>query len=479
MRPHRLLTLVVCACSVAAGVVIGNAGVAADNPHDGTAGDVIAHWTPARVASAVPRDLVVDSRGLGYLRSSNGGLTPYGHSQRAQLEQLPTGTPIPHAKPGGGGNDSTAPSVTEAVPSAGATTGGTVEIAATITDASGIRSVSITVSSGVTSQTFAANDLGGNRYGATITGFTDGTWAYTIVARDASKGAGNTATFGPIAFLVDTGGGGPVDPGVVVNSPWTKPGDLQLAAGRILFEMPTIRGKRTTWNAYVCSGTVVTDTNSNASVILTAAHCVYDDVAKAFARNVLFIPDQDETTGTGTDSDCGNDPIGCWSPSHGVVDANWTTQTFPANVEWDYAYYVVPNTGSSSNGLDSLESSVNELTIHFNTGVEGNVTHALGYSYSDDPNFMYCSEVAEIEGSVNWWLPNCDLSGGSSGGPWVQPMNPSTGAGPIVSVNSWGYTTGPGMAGPHLDNSAECVFAQANSGATPVDGGVVVSGCTG
>jgi hypothetical protein len=73
------------------------------------------------------------------------------------------------------------------------------------------------------------------------------------------------------------------------------------------------------------------------------------------------------------------------------------------------------------------------------------------------------------EGSVNWWLPSCDLSGGSSGGPWAQPMDESEGNGPVISVNSWGYTNQPGMAGPKLSgSSASCVFGVATS--TPLTG---------
>jgi hypothetical protein len=63
------------------------------------------------------------------------------------------------------------------------------------------------------------------------------------------------------------------------------------------------------------------------------------------------------------------------------------------------------------------------------------------------------------EGTDNWWLPSCDLSGGASGGPWIQPMAESSGSGPIISVNSWGYTNSSGMAGPFLvGTSAECLF---------------------
>ncbi len=40
---------------------------------------VIDHWTKARRDVARPRDLVIDSRGLGYLRRPDGSFEPYGH----------------------------------------------------------------------------------------------------------------------------------------------------------------------------------------------------------------------------------------------------------------------------------------------------------------------------------------------------------------------------------------------------------------
>jgi len=81
---------------------------------------------------------------------------------------------------------------------------------------------------------------------------------------------------------------------------------------------------------------------------------------------------------------------------------------------------------------------------------------------------MYCAEDMTTEGTANWWLPSCELSGGSSGGAWMQkgPGSDQYGSdigdtGWIMSVNSWGYTTSSGMAGPKLGrswSSAECVF---------------------
>ena len=135
--------------------------------------------------------------------------------------------------------------------------------------------------------------------------------------RTTSAQRGNTTTTTstrspstPVAAAAD---------GDVANAPWTGGGTVQNAAGRIYFEMPTNNRARS-WAAYVCSGTVAEDATTGRSVIITAAHCVYDDVHKAFARNVLFIPNQDGTTGTRTDTNCGNDPMGCWTPSFGVVD---------------------------------------------------------------------------------------------------------------------------------------------------------------
>ena len=108
----------------------------------------------------------------------------------------------------------------------------------------------------------------------------------------------------------------------------------------------------------------------------------------------------------------------------------------------------------------------------------GDATTALGYSYDVDPNFMYCAEAMGTEGSTNWWLPHCELSGGSSGGPWIQPMDASAGSGPIISVNSWGYTNQPGMAGPKLSGtSAECLFGVATSTTTTTQARGVVRSC--
>lgn len=334
------------------------------NPGTDRASEVAAFWTAERMAAAQPRDLVLDERGLAYLRAADGSLRPYGHSTPAG----PTAKPVEQGKPAGGG--------------------------------------------------------------------------------------GGTKTT------------------VVKNSRWPGTGTVQTAAGRIYFYMPDDTKALV---GYVCSGTVVTDETLDRSIILTAAHCVYDDEHDVFASNVMFIPNQ-AASGTPTDRDCSNDVLGCWTPTHGVVDVQWTNYVFPNNIAWDYAYYVVPTSGAhtagTSGGDDSLEVAAKSLSISFKPPLTGAMTHALGYSYSNDPYFMYCAQGMSTNGSANWWLSSCGLSGGASGGPWMQPVD--NGNGPVISVNSWGYNGQPGMAGPKLSGTtAEKLFIAART-STPTDGGVIV-----
>lgn len=456
---------------LAAFAIAASAAVASSASASPATDRVADHWTPERIAQAQPRDIVMDARGLSYLRLKGGVLKPYGHSAPARVTAAPAARPVPSAKPGGGGGDSAPPAIDAWSPAAGETIGADHVFAATVTDdGSGVRSVSFVIRypDGRSQSFAAAKSSGSDEWTVSFTGFWDGSWSWEIVAKDNGAKGGNTEIVGPISFSVDTGGGsGGGDPSVVTNAPWTGGGTVQTAAGRIYFEMPA-NPKATRWNGYVCSGTVVTDGRTDASIVLTAAHCVYDDARKVFARNVMFIPDQDGTSGAGTDRDCSNDPLGCWVADFGVVDSDWSSRTWPDNIPWDYGYYVATpdgfDDGSDAPGEKSLEVEAKSLAMQFSTPTLDDPTHALGYSYSDDPNFMYCSEGLGVNGTANWWLSQCGLGGGSSGGPWMQPVN--GGNGTVISVNSWGYSSSPGMAGPKLSGtSAECVKEAAETSA--------------
>lgn len=439
---------------------------------------VVEHWTPQQRAAAIPRVLVIDQRGLGYLRRPDGSLQPYGHQIAAEAYK---GTIAPMARPGGADSDTTSPTISNLDPALGDTIGTSHTFRANVTDDNGIRSVTFVIRypDGTRTSSFSAiKESGSDEWSLTIQGFSESTqWAWWVEAKDTAKKGGNTSTSPSVDFSVDSsgssGGAGSTGPDTVTNTVWSEGGAIQTAAGRIYFEMPANSKWKGPWQGYVCSGTVVNDETTGRSTILTAAHCTYDDVNKAFARNVLFIPDQANTSGSDTDQNCSNDPLGCWVPDYGVVDTEWTTRTFPDNIAWDYAFYVVDDSSahSPSPGNTVLDSTAGALSIDFftayvNDGVDGagsiDFTHGLGYSYNNDPDFMYCAEDMTTKGQANWWLPSCELSGGASGGPWVQPMNLSAGSGPVISVNSWSYTTSPGMAGPKL-LQAECLFTTAKT----------------
>ncbi|MEZ5448961.1 MAG: hypothetical protein R3E89_08145 [Thiolinea sp.] len=167
---------------------------------------------------------------------------------------------------------------------------------------------------------------------ANIRGFVSGDWTWTITAQDTARKGGNTAN-STIHFTVDLddsdgGGSGGGSSDAVSDAPWETEGAIKTRTGRLFFEMPGNPKRKGPWGGYVCSGSVV-DTAEGRSIILTAAHCVYDDVNKAFARNVLFIPNQDATTGAGTDRDCSNDPLGCWVADFAVVDTAGRSAVFP------------------------------------------------------------------------------------------------------------------------------------------------------
>jgi hypothetical protein len=450
---------------------------------------VIEHWTPERLKAAKPRDLFLDAQGKAYMGDKKSGFSPYGQS--------------PNNETGAG------PDISNMSPADGATLGASSTFSAEVIDdstgdSSGVRSVSIVIQyPNGNSEAFRARNSSGNTWSVNLSGFSDSpNWAWWVEAKDKAKQGGNRSTSAVFNFSVSTGSEPPVDPpeeppadGVIENAQWpgssNNGGVVQSAAGRIYFEMPNNSKRKGPWSGYVCSGTVIFDgdngideildgnnINNQRGIIITAAHCAYDDVNKAFARNVLFIPNQGATTGSGTDSNCSNDPMGCWAPHFAVVDDDWSSRTFPNNIPWDYAYYVVADSGAhSGTGVESgLQAAAGNMHVSFATpySYDGNpgassidYTHALGYSYSEDPNFMYCAQDMTTEDykvgqTENWWLANCGLSGGSSGGPWVQPM--ASGDGPIISVNSWGYTTTPGMAGPFLHtSSAECLYIIAES----------------
>jgi hypothetical protein len=375
-------------------------------------------------------------------------------------------------------------------------------------DGTGVKSVCLQLRDHVNSLSdcFELVNVGRDVYELTFDGFDayEGmTWSYRVRSKDKAKNRVNTPWADFIINISgkgqsqeeeeerdvgagDSGGGTGVLTEEVSDESWPYGGLVQKSTGRILFFFDG--------NAYVCTGTVLDDEVEDRTVILTAAHCAYQYRPQGgrFAEHALFIPDQDSTIGTKSDETCSNDPYGCWIPAFAVVDYRWTQQGFPNSVPYDYAFYVIPNDihahekGYLHYGSNPPSQLLPEVAEPIPVDWEYNhyasdFTTGLGYSFDKDPDFRYCagdmSTKFGIKTYENLWIGVCEMTGGSSGGPWMVNTD-SEGRGTVVSVNSWGYTSSSGMAGPNLSTGeAKCMYEKAKSRSLYDYGGLIVTDC--
>ena len=235
---------------------------------------------------------------------------------------------------------------------------------------------------------------------------------------------------------------------------------------------------------FLCTGTLVDGANDRA-IIATAAHCVYDIESGTFPEYVMFIPGQDDGEGDSSDTNCSNDPNGCFYPVLGVIPSEYSDTNNVNGFQFDYAFYVAPDTDSGrDNGPDrdtfggDSYKSLKPMGITFQGMQYGENTHLFGYPGTRDPRFMYTEGQADISPlTIGGWYVMCSgLSGGASGGPWTQ-SDPSTGEIVVAGVSAWGWTNGdPGMGSPPYDTGgAECVYNDAVS--AEMNGGNIVAQC--
>jgi hypothetical protein len=250
------------------------------------------------------------------------------------------------------------------------------------------------------------------------------------------------------------GGGG----GGVTGASWTKGGAILKASGKVYFVMGS--------SAYVCSGSVATDSRSGKSLVLTAGHCAYDEVARAFATNWLFIPEFDSAP-TFT---CANTTYGCWTADALVVHNGFASAggfNTQATVH-DFAFAVVGAGGKS--GTAQLDATVGSFPISVSGTNAGDTLYAFGYPAAGKyhgNDLTYCSGkiiTDSLNSNLTWGMP-CGMTGGSSGGPWLKGFNETTGSGTLNSLNSYGYSGIKNMYGPKFNSNTQAVYNAAN-GAT-------------
>lgn len=259
------------------------------------------------------------------------------------------------------------------------------------------------------------------------------------------------------------GGGGGSGGSTVTGASWSGGGKMLTTTGRALFTMGG--------TDYICSGSVVADGSASQAIVLTAGHCVVENDG-TFATNWLFIPSFD----TSPSYTCSRTTYGCWVADALYADAAFATAGGfnTTAVQHDWAFAVV-SAGDRDGG--QLDAKVGSFPIQYSGVARGDTLSAFGYPAAGKyrgNDLVYCrGPLGEDAGTGNTtWSMACDMTGGSSGGPWVKATNTTTYADAVLSsLNSYGYSGVKNMYGPKFNANTKAVFDAADKGS--ISSGVV------
>jgi hypothetical protein len=219
----------------------------------------------------------------------------------------------------------------------------------------------------------------------------------------------------------------------VIGASWNLGGLVKEVTGKVVFTLDS--------GDYICTGTVVTDNTSNRSIVISAGHCAYDwGTAGGFARNWMFIPDFDQSP-TYT---CAQTAYGCWTASALVVSSGFANAGSFSDtaVQYDWSFAVITQPGTKNGSLDG---TVGSLPLQASSMTTGTQVFDFGYPAAGryhGSDLIYCADQVFTDPGVNnkTYGIDCNMTGGSSGGPWFSDFASSTGdSGTIRAVNSYGY----------------------------------------
>ena len=244
------------------------------------------------------------------------------------------------------------------------------------------------------------------------------------------------------------GGGGTSSPSLTsTGAAWSFGGPVSQTTGKVFF---TLGGSN-----YVCSGSLVQSGTDN-QVVSTAGHCVHegDNSGPAgYATNFAFYPGWTGSYST--------------APKYTAVTGGlFATENWKANGAAHGAYpddaAFVRVTGS---GVDATPPAV-----EFTRTTSGQM-FAFGYPAAQKykgNKLIYCSGQVDhryYDGDDTISMP-CDMTGGSSGGPWFKGFDTTAKYGVQTSVNSYGYSGMTRMWGPVFDDVQEGNAFRAAAGVT-------------
>ena len=215
--------------------------------------------------------------------------------------------------------------------------------------------------------------------------------------------------------------------------PWNGGGAITRATGKVFF---TLSG-----TDYVCTASTVR--GGNRDTVLTAGHCVNDGPGE-FASRWIFVPGYRD----------GARPYGTWTARRLLTPTPWSEK---GDVDYDVGFALLnPVRGRH------VTDVVGAQQIAFNSA-RGAHLHSFGYPSVGGYNgarLFFCRGTGRPDkyGSDDQGIP-CDMTEGSSGGPWLSKFNTATGTGLLTSVNSFGYDDMPEvMFGPYFGERIRALF---------------------
>jgi V8-like Glu-specific endopeptidase len=191
---------------------------------------------------------------------------------------------------------------------------------------------------------------------------------------------------------------------------------------------------------YVCSASVIfTDT------LDTAGHCVANtDGTHQWDSSALFCPSYNAGV---------NPAVGCWAANYFAAWNQWITD---GSFEWDFGGVNTSTCGSV--WCTDVANRTGYLGVAWNQGEDQNFT-AFGYPQASpfDGNYIvtcqsefgYETSEGNNDGGPNSIAIGCDMTGGSSGGPWILGFG---GGNWVNGHNDWKWNSLPqAMNSPYVD----------------------------
>jgi V8-like Glu-specific endopeptidase len=217
---------------------------------------------------------------------------------------------------------------------------------------------------------------------------------------------------------------------------WPQQGTIRNTIGKVFF---TMNGRD-----FLCSAATIA--SANKDLVVTAGHCAHGK--SGWAENWIFVPGYRNGIG----------PAGGFTARRMFVPDQWSRS---GDDDYDVAMVAL----ATSDGRH-VTDAVGAHPIAFDQP-RGRQAYGFGYPAAGRYNgerLAYCSgrPHKDPHGLTQAQGLHCDLTQGSSGGPWLSKFDSGTGAGVVTSVSSFKYADdGTTMYGPYFGSSIRRLYDQA------------------